>query len=160
MIFELFETLPKIEGMEAVIIYNKSNKIIDSWTLPSFSTQILEELGFNYHQVFEMLDLFPNPHDEIVLDFEKQQIYARFNEGFLILTVSKKLAAIPLIRLAITVGFEKNSVSKKSKKRFSLFGGKKTVYLKSNSIDSVEAKYLEKMKNGYSEKGITDWEQN
>ena len=152
MINELFPDLLKLDGIEAIIIYNTDNVIVDSWARPHYNIKIFKELGLNFQQIFRVSKKTKQPFQEVVLNLEKGKIYSRFNSEILLIIVSKFKVEPSLIRLIVNVGLAKFEESRKVKKLLKKKPLRGYNCLKPALLDDVEEEYLNKIDNKKSEK--------
>ncbi len=145
MISYFFKDLLQIQGMEAIIVYSKNNIILDSWTISNFNQKILNDLGLFYQQIFTLCKMFSQPHQEIVLVYDKRKIYGKKYKDLLILIVAKSKVNIAMLRLIINVGFYELDHSKKFQKILKKIHTSEFNYFDKKYLDNVEQKFLNKL---------------
>lgn len=145
MIAELFKNLLKIEGVEAVAVFSNDNKLLDSWTRSHFNPQVFRDLGLNSLQICQAGKRSNLMLEEIVLKYEKGQLYCRSNPDFLLVVVTKVKVDITLIRLIVNVGLGEYRESRKLQKIVRKVTSGSTNILAKELIDDVEEEYLTKL---------------
>ena len=145
MLAELFKDLLSIDGIEAAVIYSGDNQILDSWSITHSNTQIFKEIGLSYLQIFSITEQMSQSYEEIVVSHEKGQLYARFNDGLLLVVIAKLKVETSLIRLLVNVGFAEYGESRKLQKLMRKLSRARGNFLDPRYLDSTEQKYLDKI---------------
>lgn len=116
MITEYLNDLTKVDGIDGIAIYDKNNRVLDSWCVPHFNTKIFNDIGINYLQIFAAVYGAGKEAHEVGVAYEKGQIYARIFPNFFLVVISKVKVEISLIRLIVNVGVSDLIGSKKIQK--------------------------------------------
>ncbi len=148
MIADFFKDLTAIDGVEGIVVYGKDNSILDSWADSQFNTRIFEDLAINYLQIFLLRDNIGSDFREVVLNFEKSQVYVRDLTDFIIVVIAKNKVEISLLRIVINVGYSGLASSRKMKKIFKKLKLEIGGYLGREYLDDVEEEYLVRMNSG------------
>ena len=144
MIKNYLSDLTKIPSTEAIAIYSIDNVIIDSWSESSFNRDVFSQIALHYLQVISILDLKLQNYNEIVINHEKGQFYARILPDLLIVVALKSIKDTPLIRLVINVKVGDLLTSKEFQKI-----RKKLTLANQNLLDK---KYLDESERNYLKK--------
>jgi hypothetical protein len=105
---------------------------------------VFSQIALHYLQVFSILDLKLQNYNEIVINHEKGQFYARILPDLLIVVALKSIKETPLIRLVINVKIGDLLTSKEFQKI-----RKKLTLANQNLLDK---KYLDESERNYLKK--------
>lgn len=147
MIKEYLKDLTQVEGIDGIAIFDMDNKIIDSWTAPNFEDKIFNEIGINYYQIFAILESSERDFHELVIQYEKGQVYTRTLPDIFILVITKTKTDIALIRLIINVAAPEFLNSRKLQKILKKSSKPSRNFLVKNYLDSTEQAYHKKIKS-------------
>lgn len=141
----VFADLIKIHGIEAAILYDRSNQILDQWLNTEFNKKLYEDIGLQFRQIFSLEHNISHQFPEVVLAYEKGQIYAKLHEEQMLIVITKKLVEVSLLRLVINVGFfnfdHSKEIQKVCKKNRQLLIN----FLSEDYLDDVEISFLKKI---------------
>ncbi len=146
MIADLFKDLTLLDGIDAIVVFDKDNRILDSWAVSHFNTRVFNDLAMNYLQIFGIKTHTDYHFDEAVIAFEKGQVYGRQLPEFGLIVIAKFRVEISLIRLIVNVGIAEFGSSRKLKKILRKLSAGDTDFLADTYLDDVESEYLKKLK--------------
>ena len=132
MIKEFFKDLTQLDGVDGITLISKDNRLIDSWEAPNFESKIFNEIGINYN--------------ELVIQHEKGQIYARQFPELFLLIVTRLKVDVALLRIAVNVVIPDLLNSKKLQKILKKLPKESRNYLTRNYLDETEQVYYKKIK--------------
>lgn len=145
MILNYFEDLTSIDGTEAVLIIDKTNKLIEKWTIPHFNTKIFKDLGLQILQMMAVAQNQADGSDEITILHEKNLVYARDFGKLVLIVIAKLRVEMTLLRLITNVSWAESMETKKIEKQIKKFPTSCQELLREELLDDVESHYLEKM---------------
>lgn len=143
MIEAHFKDLIEIPGVEALVLFDNHNHIIDSWTTSKYNPSIFNGLGETFLHVFGLLEYLNSEIDELAIPFERGMVVGRSFPKFYLIVISRLTVEIPLIRLAVNVCVREFLQHRKVKKRLKKMSDKKFYQIKSITLDDMEKIILE-----------------
>jgi predicted regulator of Ras-like GTPase activity (Roadblock/LC7/MglB family) len=146
MIKEFFKDLTQLDGVDGITLISKDNRLIDSWEAPNFESKIFNEIGINYCQIFVLLGRSERDYNELVIQHEKGQIYARQFPELFLLIVTRLKVDVALLRIAVSVVIPDLLNSKKLQKILKKLPKESRNYLTRNYLDETEQAYYKKIK--------------
>ena len=143
MIEQYFKNLIEIAGIEAVVIFDNQNNILDSWTLPKYNLTVFTELGETFLHVFGLIEHLRYEPTEIVVPFDRGLVFGKTEEKFYVIVIARVSVEVPLIRLAVNVETEDFKQARKVRKMLKKLPDQKFYQIKSITLDDVEKIMLE-----------------
>ena len=143
MVLPFFKDLTEIAGVEAVVLFDNQNNIIDSWTIPKYNPTVFSEIGETFLHVFGLIEYLSYDMEEIVIPFDRGLVYTRTQPEFYLLVIARLSVDVPLVRLAVNVAMEAFRSNRKVRKMLKKLGGQKFYQIKSITLDNVEKIMLE-----------------
>ena len=143
MVQQFFRDLTEITGIEAVIIYDNQNNVMDSWSIPKYNPAIFSEVGHTYLHAFGLLEYLQYNFDELAIPFDRGLVFAKTHPRFYVVVLAKATVELSLIRLAVNVAMRDLVKDKKMKKKLKKLSPSKFYQIKSVTLDDVEKIMLE-----------------
>lgn len=143
MVLPFFKDLTEIAGVEAVVLFDNQNNIIDSWTIPKYNPTVFSEIGETFLHVFGLIEYLSYDMGEIVIPFDRGLVYTRTQPEFYLIVIARLSVDVPLMRLAVNVALEDFRNNRKVRKMLKKLGGQKFYQIKSITLDDVEKIMLE-----------------
>jgi len=148
MIREAFSDLIAINGIEAVVIYDNRNQIIDSWNTPKYNPAVFVETGETFQHIFGLLEHLRYDMDELVLPFDRGLVFVRSHARFYVTVIARLSVEIAHIRLAMNVAVHDVDTQKKWRRTLRKLPDQKYSNINSARLDEVEKIMLENMREG------------
>ena len=145
MIANLFKNLLKMNGIEAIVIYDQDNNILDNWFRSGFKQVVFNEMGLHFRQIFALQKDMDLPFPEIFVSYDKGQVFARYFKGLVLLIITKPKTDVALLRLIVDVGFGNLEKSKKIQKALKKIPTRNLKFLEGDYMDDVETRLLQKI---------------
>ncbi|HQU71008.1 MAG TPA: hypothetical protein PKV71_05280 [Calditrichia bacterium] len=145
MIEKFFKDLTEITGVEAVILYDNANSVLDSWAIPKYNPGIFTDVGETFLHAFGVLEHLNYDFGEIMIPFDRGLVYARSHSHFYLVIIARLSTPVPMLRLAVNVNLHDFLENRKVQKWMKKLSGKKFFQIKSVSLDDVEKIMLENM---------------
>lgn len=143
MIEQHFKDVTELKGIEAVVLFDNQNRILDSWASPKHNAAVLAEVGETFLHSFGLIEYLNYDMYELVLPHDKGIIYARTHQKFFIVVMARLSVDAALIRLALDVCLKEFQENRKIKKVLKKLSDKKFYQIKSITLDDVEKIMLE-----------------
>lgn len=143
MIQQFFKNIVDIQGVEAVVLYDNQNSVIDSWAIPKYNPAIFTEVGETYLHAFGMTEYLKYEVNELTIPFERGLVYARSHPRFYLVIIAKTAVEVPLLRMAANVSLYDFVNDRKMKKKLKKLPEAKFFQIKSVTLDDVEKIMLE-----------------
>ncbi len=153
MVQQYFSDLTGIAGIEAVVIFDNQNNIVDSWALPKYNLTVFSELGETFMHVFGLIEHLDYDMEEIVMPFDRGLVYAKSQEKFSIVVIARLSVEVSLIRLALNVNLQEFHNIRKVRRLLKKLPDQKFYQIKSSTLDDVEKIMLENILEGGDDDG-------
>ncbi len=142
MILEYFQDITRAEGAEAVLFFSRDNTLLEYWKNPNFKSQIFNELGIQFAQLFGVLGQFREEFPEVSVLWEKGQIIAKSFPQFLMIAIGRSKLDPALVRLISNIAYAEAMESKKFQKALKSLKVKSYNFLDNEHLDEVEREYF------------------
>ena len=152
MIFEYFNPLPQIPGVEAFILSTYHRKEIDRMFRRDFNKPIIPDVVESVIQILGAQQKAGLDAHEIVIPYEKGVILIRAEEKFFVLVIGKHKMDVPLVRLFLDVTVPQLMADKKFLKMIKSAPGDKYAVINEFNLDEKETTFLEMLAAEQQEK--------
>lgn len=143
MIVEFFKDVTEISGVDAIVLFNNQNKVIESWSGSKYNPGVFTEMGESLLHIFGLLEYLKYDMNELVVPFDKGLLYARTHPKFYMVVLAKLSVEVPLVRLAMNVCLKEFEEDRKVKKLLKKLSDNKFFQIKSITLDDTEKIMLE-----------------
>ncbi|MGH1363035.1 MAG: hypothetical protein ACRBF0_05720 [Calditrichia bacterium] len=148
MITDAFSELIAINGIEAVVVYDNRNQIIDSWNTPKYNPSVFVETGETFQHIFGLLEYLRYDMDELVLPFDRGLVFVRSHSRLYVTVIARLSVEIAHIRMAMNVAIHDIDNGKKWRRTLRKLPEQKFTNINSARLDEVEKIMLENMREG------------
>ena len=145
MIEKYFQNLYEIDGIEAFVLIDDHNQIIDTWANSKYDASFFREIGKSYLQIFGIEEKLNFDADEIVVLFDRGLIFVRNHRKFFLIILANPYVDISYIRLAVNVSLYELEESRKSQKLFKKLPIEKPYSFNESELDEAERLMIEKI---------------
>lgn len=143
MIAEFFKDVTEISGVDAIVLFNNQNGVIESWSSSKYNPGVFTEMGESLLHIFGLLEYLKYDMNELVVPFDKGLLYARTHPKFYMVVLAKLSVEVPLVRLAMNVCLKEFEEDRKVKKLLKKLSDNKFFQIKSITLDDTEKIMLE-----------------
>ncbi|RMI02427.1 MAG: hypothetical protein D6681_10440 [Calditrichaeota bacterium] len=143
MIAEFFKDLTEIPGIEAVILFDNQNNVIDSWAVSKYNPTMFPDIGQTFLHTFGVMEHLNYDLNEIAMPHDRGILYARCHPKFYLVVISRLSVELSLIRLAVDVCLAEFLENRKVKKTLKKMSARKFFQIKTATLDDVERIMLE-----------------
>ncbi|MCK6620742.1 MAG: hypothetical protein HUU32_07310 [Calditrichaceae bacterium] len=143
MIAEFFKDVTEISGVDAIVLFNNQNGVIESWSGSKYNPGVFTEMGESLLHIFGLLEYLKYDMNELVVPFDKGLLYARTHPKFYMVVLAKLSVEVPLVRLAMNVCLKEFEEDRKVKKLLKKLSDNKFFQIKSITLDDTEKIMLE-----------------
>ncbi len=145
MILEYFKDLTHAPFVDAVIVFDHSGRVVQKWASPDFNAKIVEALGLHILQTFAILRLGDPSVKEIVVQWERGEIYARTFSQLTLVVVGKSRLNFILLRLLSNVAIDELNANPRFQKLIKKRAPGQQDVLNKKWLDQIEIEYLQKL---------------
>jgi hypothetical protein len=156
VIEKYFRNLNRIDGIEAFVLMDDSNRIIGRWINSKYDTSIFTEIGKSYLQIFGIEESLNFDIDEIVILFERGLIFVRNHLKFFLIIIANPHTDISYIRLAVNVSIFELEESRKGQKLFKKLPLEKPRSFRKSELDDVERLMIKKITENRNGTGTSE----
>lgn len=144
MIEKFFRELTRLEGIEAIIVYNNQNRIIDSWQASADRLGILTDVGETFLHVFGLLEYLHRPDlGEFCVAHADGVMIARSHPRFYLVIMGGPTLQPALVHLALEVCVGELASNRKARKILKKLPEHKFYQIKTITLDDIEKRMLE-----------------
>ena len=143
MMRKFFADVSALEGVEAVVLFDNQNRVMDSWMTPRYNAGIFGEVGETFQHIFGLMEHLEAGVEELVVPFDRGQVYARGHARFVLVVIARLQVEVSLIRLATEVCLQRFLEDRKTQRQLKKLPEKKFYEIKSIRLDDVEKIMLE-----------------
>ncbi len=145
MILETFQDLTQLPYVDAIILFDNGGSVVEKWAAPNFNTKIVEALGLHFLQTFAILHLWDSSGSEILLKWERGEIYARTFGHFTLVVVGKTRMDFILLRILTNVALSELRAGPRYQKIVKKRSLNHKNVLNRKLLDQIETEYLQKL---------------
>ena len=103
MINHFFSDLTGIGGVEAVVLFDNKNQVIDSWAEPKYNPAIFTEFGETFLHILGLIEYLKYEISDIAVPFDRGLVFAYTHPRFYLVVLGSLKSDISHIRLTANV---------------------------------------------------------
>lgn len=143
MLKSLFAEVLEVPGVEAAVLYDNENQVLDSYLTDKLKQPIFGDIGETFLHILGLFEYLEYDFEEIVMPFGKGTVFVRSGDRYYLAIVARPTVDIAYLRLAVEVCRRDFENDRKARKKMKKWAGSKLQQIRTEALDDVEKIMLE-----------------